>query len=141
MSGKVVIRQLWDKQKQKTPTVAETDRSLIGNKKTWDYQGRKYVTFQNISGQKPYENHGNVTWVNLTRNHNYRIPTKFTKKENRSQQEIDYSKLLHDLYEFSKKYKKYGGNGYYNVYIIGGQSPPIKYILQAWLVQGTTIKE
>jgi hypothetical protein len=134
MPGKVVIRQLWDEQKEKTPTVNDVDKALLTDKKTWNYRGRKYATYQNKDGAQPYENKGHVDWKNLTENSRYKIPVKFINRPDSSQKRtINQPKLLHDMFKLQERFDKLGGEGYYNIYIIGGRRPPIKYILQAWI--------
>jgi hypothetical protein len=39
------------------------------------------------------------------------------------------------MFKLQEKFDKLGGEGYYNIYIIGGQNPPINYILQRWIVR------
>ncbi|MFB6114705.1 MAG: hypothetical protein ABEK04_00290 [Candidatus Nanohalobium sp.] len=136
MSGKVVIRQLWDKQKEKTPTVNDVDRNLLTDKKTWNYQGRKYATYRNKDDKQPYDNEDTVTWKNLTENGRYKIPVKFIKRSDGSRERtVNHPKLLHDMVKLREKFDKLGGEGYYNIYIIGGRNPPLKYILQRWISQ------
>jgi hypothetical protein len=134
MPGKVVIRQLWDKQKEKTPTVNDVDRTLLTDRETWEYRGSKYTTYRNKDGEQPYENEDYVTWKNLTENARYEIPVKFINKPDGSKKRtLDSVRLVDDLFELKAKFDQLGGEGYYNVYTIGGRNPPIKYILQRWI--------
>ena len=134
MSGKVVIRQLWDKRKEKTPTLQDVDKSKILDRKVWNYRGNKYVTYRNKDGEKPYENEGHVTWKNLTEKGRYKIPVKFINKPDGTRERIvDRPNLIHDMFLLQQKFDKLGGAGYYNIYTIGGRNPPIRYILQRWI--------
>ena len=138
MPRKVIIRQLWDKQKRKTPTVGDIERNLLINKKTENYDGKEYITYQNKEDEKPYQNQGHVTWKNLTENYRYKLPTKFINNYSNSRKRVvNRPKLLHDLFQFQEKFDKLGGEGYYNIYTIGGRNPSIRYILQAWLYRDT----
>lgn len=136
MKGKVVIRQLWDEEKEKTPTVEDIDKKLLTNKQVWKYNRKNYVTYENREGEKPYENSGKVTWKNLTEEGQYRLPIKFINKaDGTRKRKVDRPKLLHNMFQLKEKFNKLGGEGYYNIYIIGGQNPPIQYILQRWISQ------
>lgn len=134
MAGKVIIRQLWDKQKDRAPTLNDVDRSKLTNRREVEQDGSKYITYENGENEQPYSNGEQVKWANLTEDYCYQIPTKFVRNsDGRRKRTVDYSKLIHDIYSFCKASERYGGEGYYNVYKIGGQNPPIDYILQAWI--------
>lgn len=135
MPGKIVIRQLWDEEKERTPTLKDIDKSQLTNKKTWKCSGKTYTTYENKEGEKPYENRDKVTWKNLTKYHGYRLPAKFVKEGSSRKRVVNRPRLLHELFRLQKKFENLGGKGYYNIYIIGGRNPPIQYILQRWITR------
>lgn len=134
MAGKVIIRQLWDKQKDRAPTLNDVDRSKLTSRREVEQDGSKYITYENGENEQPYSNGDQVTWVNLTEDYCYQVPTKFVRSsDGRRKRAVDYSRLVHDLHSLRKRLSKHGGDGYYNVYRIGGQNPPLQYFLKAWI--------